>query len=75
MRQYVFHIHQGSSSTNTPVDLPNDGAAWREAAEVCSNLILDIVPRLKNGPEWRLEVMDDTGAVLHLFRVTAETFG
>jgi hypothetical protein len=37
-------------------------------------MIRDTIARLRDGPEWRLEVADESGAVRHLFRITAETF-
>ena len=74
MTRYTFRIRQGSHSTDVPVDLPDDNAAWDEAAMACSDMIRDTVARLKDSPEWRLEVVDKSGTVRHLFRVTAETF-
>jgi hypothetical protein len=54
--------------------LPDDGAAWDEAAMACSDMIRDTVARLGDNPEWRLEVTDGSGAIRHLFRLTAESF-
>jgi hypothetical protein len=74
MTRYTFRIRQGSHSSDVPVDLPDDNAAWDEAAMACSDMIRDTVARLKDSPEWRLEVVDKSHTVRHLFRVTAETF-
>jgi hypothetical protein len=41
---------------------------------VCSDMIRDIITRLGDSPEWRLEVADKSGTVRHLFRLTAESF-
>jgi hypothetical protein len=57
-----------------PVDLPDDGAAWDEAAGACPDVIRDTIARLGDSPEWRLEVVDEAGAARHLFRITAKTF-
>jgi hypothetical protein len=46
----------------------------RLAAMACSGIIRDTIARLKDGPEWRLEVVDEAGTIRHLFRLTAETF-
>jgi hypothetical protein len=70
MPRYVFRIHQGSYSS----DLPDDDAAWHEAARVCSDLVRGSILRLRGSPEGRLEVVDEVGTVRHLFRLTAETF-
>jgi hypothetical protein len=74
MPQYVFRIRQGTDSSDVPVDLADHDAAWHEGAKVCSDLIRDGVARLRDSPEWRLEVCDETGEPVHLFRLTAETF-
>ena len=73
MPQYVFRIRQGNDSSDVPVDLADHDAAWHEGAKVCSDLIRDVVARLRDSPEWRLEVIDETNEPLHLFRLTAET--
>ena len=52
----------------------DDDAAWDEAAMACSDMIRDTIARLRDGPEWRLEVADESGTIRHLFRLTAETF-
>jgi hypothetical protein len=74
MTYYTFRIRQGTHSSDVPVDLGDDDAAWDEAATACSDMIRDTIARLRDCPEWRLEVSDESGAVRHLFRITAETF-
>ena len=74
MARYTFRIRQGSHSSAPRVDLPDDDAAWDEAAMACSDMIRDTVARLRDNPEWRLEVGDEAGTIRHLFRVTTETF-
>jgi hypothetical protein len=37
-------------------------------------MIRDTIARLRDGPEWRLEVADESGTIRHLFRLTAESF-
>jgi len=75
MAHYTFRIRQGSHSSDVPVDLEDDDAAWDEAAAACSDMIRDTIARLRDGPEWRLEVAEESGTVQHLFRITAESFG
>jgi hypothetical protein len=74
MSHYTFRIRQGTYSSELAVELLDDSAAWQEAARVCSDLIADTVAGLGDHPEWRLEVADESGAICHLFRLTAETF-
>jgi hypothetical protein len=54
MARYTFRIRQGSHSSTPRVDLPDDDAAWDEAAAACSDMIRDTVARLRDSPEWRL---------------------
>jgi hypothetical protein len=50
MARYTFRIRQGSHSSNIPVDVGDDDAAWDEAAMACSDMIRDTVARLRDGP-------------------------
>ena len=74
MAHYTFRIRQGAHSSDVPIDLLDDDAAWDEAAAACSDMIRDTIARLGDSPEWRLEVEDGSGTIRHLFRLTAETF-
>jgi hypothetical protein len=74
MARYTFRFRQGLRSSDVDVDFPDDDMAWDEAAAVCSDMIRDIIKRLGDSPEWRLEVADKSGTVRHLFRLTAESF-
>jgi len=74
MAHYVFRIRQGSYSSDLPIDLPDDGAAWNEAAMACCDMIRDIMVRLGDSREWRLEVADESGTIRYHFRLTAEAF-
>jgi hypothetical protein len=74
MPKYVLRIRQGTHSSDVRVDLADHDAAWHEGAKMCSELIRDVVAGLRGSPEWRLEVSDETDELLHLFRLTAETF-
>ena len=74
MAHYTFRIRQGKSSSEHPLDLPDDDAAWHEAAKICGDMIRDSLNDLRDSPEWRLEVVNESGSVRHLFRLTAETF-
>ena len=74
MAYYTFRICQGSYSSDIPAVLADDAAAWDEGSKVCGDLILTIIDKLRQSPEWRLEVADESGTIRHFFRVTAETF-
>lgn len=74
MAHYTFRFRHGSHSSDVPVVMPDDDAAWSEAAAACSDMIRDTIAKLGVSPEWRLEVVDASGTIRHLFRLTAETF-
>jgi hypothetical protein len=74
MVRYTFRIRHGTHTSEVPVNAPNDEAAWHDAAAACSDMIRDVISRLKHSPEWRLEVVDEAGTIRHRFRLTAETF-
>jgi hypothetical protein len=73
MAQYTFRIRQGTHSSDVLVDLGDDDAAWDEAAGSCSDMIRDTIARLGDSPEWTLEVVNASGAIRHIFRLSAET--
>jgi hypothetical protein len=73
MAQYTFRIRQGTYSSDVPIDLGDDDAAWDEAAGSCSDMIRDTIARLGDSPEWTLEVVNASGAIRHIFRLSAET--
>jgi hypothetical protein len=73
MPKYVFRISQGSYAHELSVEAKDDDAAWDEAAAVCSEMIGETFKELRNSPEWRLDVADDTGKVRHVFRLIAKT--
>jgi hypothetical protein len=61
-------------SSDVPVELQNDDAAWDEAAMVCDDMFRDTITRLRDSPKSQLEVADEFGNVRYVFRLTAETF-
>ena len=73
MAHYTFRIRQGTYSSDVPIDLGDDDAAWNEAAGACSDMIRDTIARLGDSPEWTLEVVNASGAIRHIFRLSAET--
>jgi hypothetical protein len=74
MPSYSVKIYHGEYSSTGTVDLPDDDAARQEASAVCADLVRDIIPSLTAGREYRLEVADQTGTVLRVVRLTAESF-
>ena len=41
---------------------------------MCVDMMRDIMVELKTNPEWRMEVTDEIGEPLYLFRFTTEAF-
>src|SRR5260370_15393719 len=52
--------------------------SWRTPSSACACLISDrhsdTIARLRDSPEWRLEVADGSGTIPHLFPLAPETF-
>jgi hypothetical protein len=74
MPRFVFHIRHGQYAGDHTTELPCADAARLEASGMCADMIRDIMTELETKPEWRMEVSDETGEPLYLFRFTAEAF-
>jgi hypothetical protein len=74
MPRFFFQIAHGGQvrPANEGIDLPDEGAAWREAITACSELISQADRDLRAGAEWRMDVTDDTGALVFRLRFLAE---
>ena len=74
MPRFLFRIAHGSHvrPPNEGIDLPDEDAAWREAITACSELITQADRDLRAGAEWRMDVTDETGAVVFRLRFFAE---
>jgi hypothetical protein len=64
----------GEYANDHVVDLPRAEDARQEASRVCCDMIRDTIVALETNPEWRLEISDESGNPLYLFRFTAENF-
>jgi hypothetical protein len=74
MPSFVFHIRHGQYASDHTIELPCADAARLEASSMCVDMMRDIMTELEANPEWRMEVSDETGEPLYLFRFTAEAF-
>ena len=74
MARFGFHIRYGRYANHHVVDLPRAEDARQEASQVCCDMIGDVIAALETNPEWQLQVSDETGKPLYVFRFTAETF-
>jgi hypothetical protein len=76
MPRYFFNITQGKlpRPADEGMQLPNHEAAWEEATTTCGEMIKELDGKLKAGPEWRMEVTTESGAVLYRLRFSAEVY-
>jgi uncharacterized protein DUF6894 len=74
MARFGFQIRYGRYANHHVVDLPRAEDTRQEASQVCCDMIGDVLAALETNPEWQLQVSDETGKPLYLFRFTAETF-
>jgi hypothetical protein len=70
MARFGFHIRYGQYANDHVVDLPRAEDARQEASQLCCDMIRDIIAALETNLEWRLEVSDESGEPLYLFRFT-----
>jgi hypothetical protein len=74
LARFGFQIRYGRHANDHVVDLPCAEDARQEASQMCCDMIRDIIASLETNPEWRLEVSDESGEPLCLFRFTGESF-
>jgi hypothetical protein len=76
MPRYFFNITQGERARKPDegMDLADNEAAWEEATTTCGEMIKELDGKLKAGPEWRMEVTTESGAVLYRLRFSAEDY-
>jgi hypothetical protein len=76
MARYFFNISQGElpRQADEGMELADDEAAWEEATAACGEMIKELDGKLKAGPEWRMEVTNESGAVVYRLRFSAEAY-
>ena len=73
MPRYYFNIyHDGPDLDDEGLDLPDHDAAREDAVAFTSDMLKVLGEQFKPGDEWRLEVADETKAVLFVIRVQGE---
>ena len=75
MPRFIFQVQQGKFSEISAIeDILCDSYAARKAAlGICADLAKDIVNRLRDDSEWRLDVLDETGKPVFRLRLLAES--
>jgi hypothetical protein len=74
MANYTFRIRQGGRSKRSVAsDLPNDGAARREAEGMFADMARDVAGDLEKHPEWQMEVADESGMPIFRLSLLAES--
>jgi hypothetical protein len=74
MQLYFFRISQGrySGAADQPYEFESREAAWTEMKAVCSNLLGGISRSLKQGAEWRMELLDEAKNPVFRIRLVGE---
>jgi hypothetical protein len=75
MPRFIFQVQQGKFSEIPAIeDILCDSYAARKAAlGICADLAKDIVNRLTDDSEWRLDVLDESGKPVFRLRLLAES--
>jgi len=77
MPLYFYRITYGEGAPPWPhegVELADDEAAWVEATTACGEMLRDLDGALKAGPEWRMEVIRESGDIVYRLIFYAEAF-
>jgi hypothetical protein len=73
MPRYFFNVHDDTDYPDQlGEELPDVAAAWKEGALVAAEMIRDHLRRLQPGQEWRLEISDQSGALLYVISLNIE---
>jgi hypothetical protein len=75
MPLYFFRISQGrySGAADQPYEFESAEAAWTEMKAVCANLLGGISRNLKQGAEWRMELLDEAKNPVFRIRLVGES--
>jgi hypothetical protein len=73
MPRYFFNVTQGEQPRKADEGMDLE-AAWEEATTACGEMIKELDGNLKAGPEWRMEVTKESGAVVYRLRFSAEAY-
>lgn len=75
MPRYFFHVHhEHRQPDHEGVELSGDKEAWSQATRACGEMMRDLDGAFEAGPEWRLEVVDETGRPVFTIHFSAERF-
>lgn len=77
MSLYFFRISHGrySGASDLGSEFESREAAWAEMTKVCANLVGGISRSLKQGAEWRMELLDESKKPVFRIRLVAESVG
>ncbi len=77
MSLYVLRISHGrnSGASDLPYEFTDHETAWAEMTAVCADLLGGIVRGLKQGGEWRMELIDESRKPIFRIRLLGETLG
>jgi uncharacterized protein DUF6894 len=73
--RFSFQVERGKFSNSPSIEsiLHDHQAAWYAGAEICADLVKEIIHGLTpSEPEWRVAVNDENGKTLFRFRLIAE---
>jgi hypothetical protein len=74
MPLYFFRISQGRyfGASDQPSEFADRDEAWSEMKAICANLLGGISRGLKEGAEWRMELLDEAKKPLFRIRLLGE---
>lgn len=75
MARFIFNLRSGDGRLEVEeVDLPDAGAARREAIHACGDFLREMDGTFDPANAWEMEVTDDRGTRICVLRFSSETF-
>lgn len=75
MTRFTFNLRSGNGDLETEeVDLPDAGAARREAIHACGDFLREMDATFEAKDAWEMEVVDDQGKPICVLRFSSENF-
>jgi hypothetical protein len=72
---YFSTIHEDRhDDRDDPIELPDDDAAWGQAAAAFGEMLKEIDGGLKPNTEWRLNVRDESQALIYSLKLMPESY-
>ncbi|ADH88110.1 conserved hypothetical protein [Ancylobacter novellus DSM 506] len=67
----LYRFRLTGQDQETPVDLPDDDAAWAQVRALCGEILTDVNANLPSGADWQITATDHRGQDVGSIRIVA----